>query len=113
MKRTIPKIACIVIALCCSCAASAGQAPFGADRHVARGIDCKMCHGQDMKSPEFPEEPVCTKCHNKAQIAQKTKKMNPNPHSTPHNGECTLCHVQHGPSVDYCGQCHTFKYKPK
>ena len=30
------------------------QNPMGADRHVARGVACQSCHGQDMKNPELP-----------------------------------------------------------
>lgn len=113
MNRKLLNIVGMAVALCGFHAVQAGQVQYGADRHAARGVTCQMCHGADMKSPEFPEEPVCVRCHNKAQVAQKTKQMNPNPHNAPHNGECTLCHVQHGPSADYCGQCHTFKYKPR
>lgn len=83
---------------------------FGADRHVAKGIACTMCHGSDMKSPEFPDEAVCVKCHNKVALAEKTKKLERNPHNAPHNGECTLCHMQHEASVNYCNQCHKFNF---
>lgn len=83
---------------------------FGADRHVARGVSCTVCHGSDIKNPEYPEEATCMKCHSKASIADKTKSLTPNPHAAPHNGDCTLCHMQHEPTVNYCNQCHKFDF---
>lgn len=93
------------------CAASAQAADkFGADRHVARGIACTMCHGPDMNNPNYPDEAVCVQCHNKAAMAEKTKALSPNPHAAPHNGDCTLCHMQHEAPVNYCAQCHQFNF---
>ena len=83
---------------------------FGADRHVAKGVACTVCHGKDMNNPEFPDEATCVKCHPKEALAQKTKKFTPNPHVAPHNGECTLCHMQHEPTVNYCSQCHKYDF---
>ena len=83
---------------------------FGADRHVARGVQCEMCHGPDKAKPEYPDENTCLKCHPKAAVAEKTKRLNPNPHAAPHNGDCTLCHLQHEPAVNYCDQCHKFEF---
>lgn len=85
-------------------------ANFGADRHVARGVACTVCHGPDMKNPELPDETTCIKCHPKTAVAEKTKKLNPNPHAAPHNGDCTLCHMQHEDPVNYCNQCHKFDF---
>lgn len=92
---------------------SAQAAEFGADRHVAKGVACQVCHGPDMKNPVWPEEKVCTGCHNRDDIVAKTSKLNPNPHKAPHNGDCTLCHMQHEPEVNYCEQCHNFGFKMK
>lgn len=83
---------------------------FGADRHVARGVACTACHGKDMANPEYPEESTCVRCHPKAALAEKTKSLRPNPHAAPHNGDCTLCHMQHEPTVNYCNQCHQFDF---
>ena len=83
---------------------------FGADRHVARGVACTACHGPDMKNPVYPDENTCLQCHKKADVAAKTKKLNPNPHEAPHNGDCTLCHLQHEPTENYCAQCHKFDF---
>ncbi|MDR3899316.1 MAG: cytochrome c3 family protein, partial [Duodenibacillus sp.] len=60
---------------------------FGADRHVERGVPCTACHGPDMKNPVYPDENTCLQCHKKADVAAKTKKLNPNPHNAPHNGD--------------------------
>ena len=84
--------------------------PMLADRHVARGIACEMCHGPDKANPQYPDENTCMKCHPKDADAKKTEKLNPNPHAAPHNGDCTLCHMQHEPAVNYCAQCHKFEF---
>lgn len=93
---------------------TAQAAEFGADRHVARGLSCEVCHGPDKNNPVWPEAKTCTGCHNVDDIAAKTNaKLNPNPHKAPHNNDCTLCHMQHEPEVNYCAQCHAFDYKMK
>ena len=103
----------LVPALLAASGAQAADAKFGADRHVARGIGCAFCHGQNyQKDPEFPEEKTCLKCHNKEALAAKTKKVKPtNPHAAPHNGDCTLCHLQHEKTENYCAKCHSFDFK--
>ena len=98
-----------LVSLMVALSASAGQ-KFGADRHVARGIACTMCHGPDVKNPNYPDENTCTQCHPKDAMAAKTAKLTPNPHKAPHNGDCTLCHMQHEPTVNYCAQCHKFDF---
>lgn len=47
-------------------------------------------------------------------VAQKTAKMNPNPHSN-HRGEqnCTNCHSVKGKPHLECNDCHTFAIKMK
>lgn len=88
---------------------------FGADRHLAVGVSCTSCHGESaMGNPEkmtFPDETTCLNCHNREEVVNKTKTVEPNPHLAPHNGECTLCHVQHDEPQDYCAECHSFGYK--
>lgn len=93
---------------------SAEAPKFGADRHVARGMACASCHGPDGKSPEYPDQETCLKCHQKDALIEKTKAIGPvNPHKAPHNGECTLCHLQHEAPVNYCAECHPqFKFNP-
>lgn len=93
-----------------ACGTVSAAEKFGSDRHVARGVSCQMCHGPDMKNPMYPDENTCIKCHPKATMAKKTEKLQPNPHAAPHNGDCTLCHMQHEPTVNYCEQCHKFNF---
>jgi len=94
---------------------AASTPPNGSDRHVARGIQCQSCHGDDMKNIQYPDENTCLKCHNKEMIIEKTKDLQPtNPHKAPHNGDCTLCHLQHEAPENYCAQCHSnFDFKPR
>lgn len=104
--------------LCClffSVSASAAEGPqMGADKHVAKGVACQTCHGQDLKNPEFPTEATCTQCHPKAQLIEKTKNLpGANPHNAPHNGDCINCHLMHEQPEDYCAQCHKFNFKVK
>lgn len=97
------------------CTNVAQAAEFGADRHMARGVSCASCHGEgvmtDPSKVSFPDETTCLTCHNREAVAEKTKAVEPNPHLAPHNGECTLCHVQHDEPQDYCAECHSFGYK--
>ena len=78
------------------------------------GMACASCHGPDGKSPEYPDQETCLKCHQKDALVEKTKAIGPvNPHKAPHNGECTLCHLQHEAPVNYCAECHPqFKFNP-
>lgn len=116
MNRKIGWIAalCVAVAFAVNTASAAGN--FGADRHVARGIKCEMCHGPKHKI-ETPEKAQCTQCHNPQALAEKTKGMKPaNPHNSPHykqDLECTLCHLQHEKPENYCNQCHQFKFNVK
>lgn len=94
-------------------AGSVQAADFGADRHAAKGLKCESCHGPDAKNPAYPDEKTCLQCHNRDELAKKTEKLEINPHKAPHNGDCTLCHMQHEPEVNYCAQCHKVSFKMK
>lgn len=88
---------------------AADKAPMGADRHTARGITCVNCHGDNMADPKYPDRNTCFQCHVESSLIEKTKDVKPtNPHSAPHNNECTLCHMQHEKPVNYCETCHKF-----
>ena len=112
MKRLAALIASSLV-LGLMAANTVSAADFGADRHVARGLKCETCHGPDMKNPNYPDESTCLACHNRDDVAAKTKALEPNPHKAPHNGDCTLCHMQHEPEVNYCAQCHKVSFKMK
>ena len=114
MKKTASLLVVLAAFFTMSSAFSAETPKFGADRHVARGMACASCHGPDGKSPEYPDQETCLKCHQKDALVEKTKAIGPvNPHKAPHNGECTLCHLQHEAPVNYCAECHPqFKFNP-
>lgn len=114
MKKTASLLVVLAAFFTMSSAFSAETPKFGADRHVARGMACVSCHGPDGKSPEYPDQETCLKCHQKDALVEKTKAIGPvNPHKAPHNGECTLCHLQHEAPVNYCAECHPqFKFNP-
>ena len=92
---------------------------FLGDRHVERGLQCAVCHG-DQVSGKLPEDrdrhEHCVKCYGfYDQVAKKIQPANPeemNPHSQ-HDGNlpCTTCHQGHKQSVNYCAQCHYYNFK--
>jgi len=105
----------VLLSLASSVSLYAQEAPkFGADKHVAKGVTCQTCHGEDPKNINYPDKEVCIRCHNQEVLAEKTKGLpDANPHKAPHNDDCTLCHMQHEPQVNYCNQCHSFKFQMK
>jgi len=113
MKKTASLLVVLAALFTMSSTFSAEAPKFG-DRHVAHGMACASCHGPDGKSPEYPDQETCLKCHQKDALIEKTKAIGPvNPHKAPHNGECTLCHLQHEAPVNYCAECHPqFKFNP-
>ncbi len=113
-SRLVCTLAAIFLgAAACGTAWAAGSS-FGADRHVARGVPCKACHGPKQEIA-FPSIDQCSKCHNPDEVAKKTANAKPrNPHVSPHYDnklDCVLCHVQHAKTEDYCAQCHKFGFK--
>ena len=89
-------------------------ADMGADRHIAKGMECSSCHGANM-AVEYPTIEQCVQCHN-PDVVEKTTQKNgqQNPHRSPHYGnkmDCVLCHTQHGETQDACGSCHSFGFK--
>lgn len=88
---------------------------FLADRHVAKGVSCEMCHGKGNPAElDPPDINTCTKCHPTQALVNKTKNVKPhNPHTSPHYQdklECTNCHLGHEKSENFCAQCHDFKF---
>ena len=45
-------VASIGLALLCTAVNAQDKGPFGADRHVAKGVTCTVCHGKDMNNIE-------------------------------------------------------------
>ena len=61
----------------------AADAPFLADRHVARGMNCQTCHTADNKLKQNGDLDVCSSCHGDytAMIAKTEGKYETNPHA--------------------------------
>lgn len=70
-------VASIGFALLCTAVNAQDKGPFGADRHVAKGVACTVCHGKDMNNIEYPDETTCVKCHPKAPLVEKPKSSHP------------------------------------
>ena len=74
MKKTASLLVVLAAFFTMSSAFSAETPKFGADRHVARGMACASCHGPDGKSPEYPDQETCLKCHQKED--RKSTRLN-------------------------------------
>jgi len=81
------------------------------EAHRAAGLKCVACH-QESPPKATPSSAVCTGCHGDLpQIIEKTARLTPNPHASPHlepgqTQACTECHHVHKPSEVTCTQCH-------
>jgi hypothetical protein len=82
-------------------------------KHANKGVTCNNCHKEISSKSLVPTE-TCLKCHggNYEALAEKTKKVDPNPHAS-HKGDlgCESCHHVHKESVDRCGACHDYNFK--
>ncbi len=109
MKHTL------IAVLACLAAVTAAQAAALADKHIAKGLQCAVCHGPDQKNLQEPTTETCTACHNVKALVAKTKNVKPaNPHFSPHYQDqldCTNCHMGHQESENFCNQCHQFNFK--
>lgn len=89
----------------------AGKLP-AAHAHALAGESCASCHGQG--KPEAVSTAQCVQCHALDKLVVKTSSIKPkNPHTSPHYGkelDCDNCHIQHGKSVNFCNDCHEFKF---
>lgn len=82
--------------------------------HILSGVGCASCHG-DTDPPEDPGTALCLTCHGPLEaLAATTAGTEPtNPHSSPHGppfAECSLYHLQHEPSENFCSSCHDFEF---
>ena len=76
-------------------------------------LDCTTCHANGQF--KAPAKETCFQCHQSYQtVAERTAKMNPNPHSN-HRGEkdCNACHSMNGKSHFECNDCHNFAIRMK
>lgn len=81
------------------------------DKHQAKGLQCDACHKEDPPKKSVSNE-ICLTCHgDQGKLADKTNKVVPNPHASPHLDPgtplaCDECHHIHKPSKTSCLQCH-------
>jgi hypothetical protein len=103
----------LLAAIICFCAVGgfsvlwAAEPALLVDKHKAAGIACDGCH-KEAPPAKSVAMPVCLTCHGTyAALAEKTGKVNPNPHDS-HMGElgCEQCHRIHKPPVNACARCH-------
>ncbi|MDO5530991.1 cytochrome c3 family protein [Sutterella sp.] len=89
---------------------SATAADFTADFHVSKGLNCATCHKTAPVEGAKVKKATCQSCHSYESLAQKTAKVEPNPHYN-HLGDvnCTDCHKGHQKSELMCNQCHQFQ----
>ena len=115
MKKTLIATTLVALSMAFASISTSAADQFGADRHVAKGIKCEMCHGSDKANPQEPKIETCSGCHNIKQLVEKTKDVKPqNPHMSPHYQDqldCINCHIMHGPTENFCDQCHSFGFK--
>ncbi|MBL7250531.1 cytochrome c3 family protein [Alloalcanivorax marinus] len=93
---------------------AAGAAAQLDQHHALNDVPCQACHGA-AEPPTAVATEQCLGCHGPLEdLGALTEKVSPtNPHSTPHGAtfaECDLCHRVHGPSENFCAQCHDFKF---
>lgn len=84
--------------------------------HALAGIGCTSCHDAADPVMQDPGTETCKACHGSLEdLATLTADVTPtNPHSSPHGApyaECSLCHLQHEPSQDFCASCHDFDFQ--
>lgn len=89
-----------------------GKLP-AAHMHALAGEGCQSCHGEG--KPAAVPTAKCTSCHDPDKLVAKTAAVKPkNPHTSPHYGkelDCDNCHLQHGKSLNFCNDCHEFKFQ--
>lgn len=93
---------------------TAQAADFLADRHVARGVECKTCHLTATPQPGAKvKSQTCNGCHvSLDKVAERTKDMTPNPHYNHLIGtDCQECHKGHQQSQNLCANCHALEWK--
>lgn len=93
---------------------AAATAPYLADAHKTKGMNCAACHGEkmDVDDNETAVNAACVQCHGSlAKVAEKSKEA-VNAHKS-HLGKmsCTVCHAGHTDSTTYCLNCHNFNLK--
>lgn len=115
MKKYIATALLMPVVVCAMAALNAAQAaPAGttAERHLAKGLQCTVCHVNGDQT-RVVRKAQCLACHmNYETLAKRTADKHPNPHAN-HFGDrdCSTCHKGHGPSQLTCNRCHKFDLK--
>lgn len=86
------------------------QSSLLGDRHAKKDVTCQGCHQETPPSKSVTTD-TCLKCHgNPSAVIQKTEKVVPNPHASPHESptdmKCESCHHMHKASQNACARCH-------
>ena len=85
--------------------------PFLSKHKNYAELTCNDCHLTTTPKPLTTEQ--CLSCHGSLEeMAEATKKLDPEPHNSPHYGselDCDLCHHEHSLSENFCAQCHEWK----
>ena len=110
MMKTL--IAALAVSLAMGSAFAADK-PL-ADRHAGFGLECASCHKTTPVEGAVVKKDACKTCHNYADLAKATAKMEPNPHRS-HLGDvnCVECHSGHQKPRLMCNDCHRFSIMPK
>ncbi len=110
-------LACTLITLIVIKAVHAAPPAKGLEKHQSAGLTCQSCHKETPPKTLVPSD-QCMTCHGDlAKLIQKSNKIVPNPHASPHispgeQPKCEECHHIHKPSEVSCSNCHEdFKYK--
>lgn len=81
---------------------------FNSDKHIKTGLNCDTCHGA-AKVAAGAEVGMakCLSCHGPYEkLAKRTETMSRNPHASPHNLDCNVCHHGHSADKNDCDRCH-------
>jgi hypothetical protein len=113
--------ACAIALLAAASLGVAAEPKQPSAAHQQADLACADCHAVDTSKKAAKPDATntsseqCTACHKTDKLVKKTAEVKPqNPHVSPHWGtemECSACHVQHGPPVNYCAHCHDYDFK--
>lgn len=90
-----------------------------AERHMAKGMKCEVCHSDVTKGAiilDGKRHEICVSCHGwydqLVKLTPPKTEEDQNPHGQ-HDGNlpCTECHKGHKKGVNYCGKCHLWTFE--
>ena len=101
----------VLVLACSMCLTLGAQAAQHNPSVKHKNVPCATCHTSGEGSAVSYE--TCKGCHSVSRFAKEVflKNGKPNPHVTIHYDpemvDCTFCHRQHQPSLNYCEACHS------